>query len=196
MFSGIFIVIVFLRSRLLLCLSVRYLVQFLSLLSEQQAVNKMTPSNIAIVLGPNLLWPRAEGYLSVQTQWQLPIVPQLRGSSLRVALLPLQGNGVVWHGVRFLSAGCDGHWASYSVQLQPVSWRWRQPAFTSCKTPCMQLQMKLVRVCLYKFFLSLWLKSISLQRHIWEARLSRLKCLWDWKKLYSFTTTEYQMKTS
>lgn len=43
------------------CLSVRYLVQFLSLLSEQQAVNKMTPSNIAIVLGPNLLWPQAEG---------------------------------------------------------------------------------------------------------------------------------------
>ncbi|MEQ2161862.1 hypothetical protein GOODEAATRI_013948, partial [Goodea atripinnis] len=42
-----------------------YLVQFLSLLSEQQAVNKMTPSNIAIVLGPNLLWPRAEGCDSI-----------------------------------------------------------------------------------------------------------------------------------
>ncbi|CAI5659565.1 SH3 domain-binding protein 1 [Oreochromis niloticus] len=41
--------------------NLRYLVQFLSLLSEQQAVNKMTPSNVAIVLGPNLLWPRAEG---------------------------------------------------------------------------------------------------------------------------------------
>lgn len=41
-------------------LSIRYLVQFLSHLSEQQAVNKMTPSNIAIVLGPNLLWPRCE----------------------------------------------------------------------------------------------------------------------------------------
>ncbi|TMS22447.1 SH3 domain-binding protein 1 [Larimichthys crocea] len=41
--------------------NLRYLVQFLSLLSEHQAVNKMTPSNIAIVLGPNLLWPRAEG---------------------------------------------------------------------------------------------------------------------------------------
>ncbi|XP_049915200.1 SH3 domain-binding protein 1 [Epinephelus moara] len=41
--------------------NLRYLIQFLSLLSEQQAVNKMTPSNIAIVLGPNLLWPRAEG---------------------------------------------------------------------------------------------------------------------------------------
>uniref|UniRef100_UPI0037E84FBC SH3 domain-binding protein 1 isoform X2 n=1 Tax=Semicossyphus pulcher TaxID=241346 RepID=UPI0037E84FBC len=41
--------------------NLRYLVQFLSLLSEQQALNKMTPSNIAIVLGPNLLWPRAEG---------------------------------------------------------------------------------------------------------------------------------------
>ncbi|KAG7226522.1 hypothetical protein INR49_003844 [Caranx melampygus] len=44
--------------------NLRYLVQFLSLLSEQQAVNKMTPSNIAIVLGPNLLWPRAEGVAS------------------------------------------------------------------------------------------------------------------------------------
>ncbi|XP_041818071.1 SH3 domain-binding protein 1 [Chelmon rostratus] len=41
--------------------NLRYLVQFLSLLSEQQSVNRMTPSNIAIVLGPNLLWPRAEG---------------------------------------------------------------------------------------------------------------------------------------
>uniref|UniRef100_A0A3Q4AK89 Uncharacterized protein n=1 Tax=Mola mola TaxID=94237 RepID=A0A3Q4AK89_MOLML len=41
--------------------NLRYLVTFLYLLSEQQAVNKMTPSNIAIVLGPNLLWPRAEG---------------------------------------------------------------------------------------------------------------------------------------
>uniref|UniRef100_A0A8C6P828 SH3 domain binding protein 1 n=1 Tax=Nothobranchius furzeri TaxID=105023 RepID=A0A8C6P828_NOTFU len=41
--------------------NLRYLIQFLSLLSEQQAVNKMTPSNIAIVLGPNLLWPQAEG---------------------------------------------------------------------------------------------------------------------------------------
>ncbi len=42
-------------------LSIRYLVQFLSHLSEQQAANKMTPSNIAIVLGPNLLWPLCEG---------------------------------------------------------------------------------------------------------------------------------------
>ncbi|XP_074476702.1 SH3 domain-binding protein 1 [Sebastes fasciatus] len=45
--------------------NLRYLVQFLSLLSEQQAVNKMTPSNIAIVLGPNLLWPRAEGEVAL-----------------------------------------------------------------------------------------------------------------------------------
>ncbi|XP_062298626.1 SH3 domain-binding protein 1 [Scomber scombrus] len=45
--------------------NLRYLVQFLSLLSEQQAVNKMTPSNIAIVLGPNLLWPKAEGEIAL-----------------------------------------------------------------------------------------------------------------------------------
>ncbi|XP_041756255.1 SH3 domain-binding protein 1-like [Coregonus clupeaformis] len=41
--------------------NLRYLVQFLSCLSEQQAINRMSPSNIAIVLGPNLLWPRMEG---------------------------------------------------------------------------------------------------------------------------------------
>ncbi|XP_051959058.1 SH3 domain-binding protein 1-like [Xyrauchen texanus] len=45
--------------------NLRYLVQFMSHLSEQQAVNKMTPSNIAIVLGPNLLWPRCEGETSL-----------------------------------------------------------------------------------------------------------------------------------
>ncbi|XP_062859864.1 SH3 domain-binding protein 1 [Trichomycterus rosablanca] len=45
--------------------NLRYLVQFLACLSEYQAVNKMTPSNIAIVLGPNLLWPRTEGEASL-----------------------------------------------------------------------------------------------------------------------------------
>lgn len=45
--------------------NLRYLVQFLSHLSEHQKVNKMTPSNIAIVLGPNLLWPRCEGETSL-----------------------------------------------------------------------------------------------------------------------------------
>nr|XP_015215115.1 PREDICTED: SH3 domain-binding protein 1-like [Lepisosteus oculatus] len=41
--------------------NLRYLVKFLAKLAEHQEVNKMTPSNIAIVLGPNLLWPRSEG---------------------------------------------------------------------------------------------------------------------------------------
>ncbi|XP_051928363.1 SH3 domain-binding protein 1 isoform X2 [Hippocampus zosterae] len=45
--------------------NLRYLVQFLSLLSEQQAANKMSPSNIAIVLGPNLLWPQSEGEIAL-----------------------------------------------------------------------------------------------------------------------------------
>lgn len=36
----------------------RYLIKFLAKLAEHQEVNKMTPSNIAIVLGPNLLWPQ------------------------------------------------------------------------------------------------------------------------------------------
>nr|XP_003470519.1 SH3 domain-binding protein 1 isoform X1 [Cavia porcellus] len=37
--------------------NLRYLMKFLALLAKEQDVNKMTPSNIAIVLGPNLLWP-------------------------------------------------------------------------------------------------------------------------------------------
>ncbi|XP_008065527.1 SH3 domain-binding protein 1 [Carlito syrichta] len=37
--------------------NLRYLLKFLARLAEEQEVNKMTPSNIAIVLGPNLLWP-------------------------------------------------------------------------------------------------------------------------------------------
>ncbi|XP_032972397.1 SH3 domain-binding protein 1 isoform X5 [Rhinolophus ferrumequinum] len=37
--------------------NLRYLMKFLARLAEDQEVNKMTPSNIAIVLGPNLLWP-------------------------------------------------------------------------------------------------------------------------------------------
>lgn len=39
----------------------RYLIKFLAKLTEYQDTNKMTPSNVAIVLGPNLLWPQADG---------------------------------------------------------------------------------------------------------------------------------------
>lgn len=39
----------------------RYLVKFLSKLAQDSEANKMTPSNIAIVLGPNLLWTKTEG---------------------------------------------------------------------------------------------------------------------------------------
>ncbi|XP_072273645.1 rho GTPase-activating protein 17 isoform X2 [Pyxicephalus adspersus] len=42
----------------------RYLVKFLAKLSHYSDVNKMTPSNIAIVLGPNLLWAKHEGTLA------------------------------------------------------------------------------------------------------------------------------------
>uniref|UniRef100_A0A1A8NT72 Rho GTPase-activating protein 17 n=1 Tax=Nothobranchius rachovii TaxID=451742 RepID=A0A1A8NT72_9TELE len=42
----------------------RYLVKFLARLTQESEVNKMTPSNIAIVLGPNLLWAKTEGTLA------------------------------------------------------------------------------------------------------------------------------------
>ncbi|XP_073722943.1 rho GTPase-activating protein 17a isoform X2 [Misgurnus anguillicaudatus] len=42
----------------------RYLVKFLAKLAQESDINKMTPSNIAIVLGPNLLWAKTEGSLA------------------------------------------------------------------------------------------------------------------------------------
>ncbi|KAG7505839.1 hypothetical protein JOB18_041238 [Solea senegalensis] len=44
--------------------NLRYLVKFLAKLAQDSDINKMTPSNIAIVLGPNLLWAKAEGTLA------------------------------------------------------------------------------------------------------------------------------------
>uniref|UniRef100_A0A665TS94 Rho GTPase-activating protein 17 n=1 Tax=Echeneis naucrates TaxID=173247 RepID=A0A665TS94_ECHNA len=44
--------------------NLRYLVKFLAKLAQDSEVNKMTPSNIAIVLGPNLLWSKTEGTLA------------------------------------------------------------------------------------------------------------------------------------
>ncbi|KAM9583946.1 rho GTPase-activating protein 17 isoform 4-T4 [Trichechus inunguis] len=42
----------------------RYLIKFLAKLAQTSEINKMTPSNIAIVLGPNLLWAKNEGSLA------------------------------------------------------------------------------------------------------------------------------------
>ncbi|XP_008301380.1 rho GTPase-activating protein 17a isoform X1 [Stegastes partitus] len=44
--------------------NLRYLVKFLAKLAQDSETNKMTPSNIAIVLGPNLLWAKTEGSLA------------------------------------------------------------------------------------------------------------------------------------
>ena len=43
----------------------RYLIKFLAKLAQTSDINKMTPSNIAIVLGPNLLWAKNEGWVTV-----------------------------------------------------------------------------------------------------------------------------------
>ncbi|GBP65177.1 Rho GTPase-activating protein 44 [Eumeta japonica] len=40
--------------------NLRYLIKFLSALTQNQSKNKMTPSNLAIVIAPNLLWPSNE----------------------------------------------------------------------------------------------------------------------------------------
>uniref|UniRef100_A0A8D3D190 Rho GTPase-activating protein 44 n=1 Tax=Scophthalmus maximus TaxID=52904 RepID=A0A8D3D190_SCOMX len=53
----------------------KYLIKFLSKLTEDQDLNKMTPGNIAIVLGPNLLWTHNEGNITeMMTTVSLQIV--------------------------------------------------------------------------------------------------------------------------
>uniref|UniRef100_A0A8C1A8J2 Rho GTPase-activating protein 44 n=1 Tax=Cyprinus carpio carpio TaxID=630221 RepID=A0A8C1A8J2_CYPCA len=53
----------------------KYLIKFLSKLNEYQDYNKMTPGNIAIVLGPNLLWAHTEGNMTeMMTTVSLQIV--------------------------------------------------------------------------------------------------------------------------
>ncbi|XP_047005723.2 rho GTPase-activating protein 44 isoform X12 [Ictalurus punctatus] len=53
----------------------RYLIKFLAKLSEYQDANKMTPGNIAIVLGPNLLWTHSEANMTeMMTTVSLQIV--------------------------------------------------------------------------------------------------------------------------
>nr|XP_046271523.1 rho GTPase-activating protein 44 isoform X6 [Scatophagus argus] len=53
----------------------RYLIKFLAKLSEYQDVNKMTAGNMAIVLGPNLLWTHTEPNMTeMMTTLSLQIV--------------------------------------------------------------------------------------------------------------------------
>ncbi|KAM4623290.1 rho GTPase-activating protein 44-like [Polymixia lowei] len=53
----------------------KYLIKFLAKLTEYQDANKMTPGNIAIVLGPNLLWTHNDGNITeMMTTVSLQIV--------------------------------------------------------------------------------------------------------------------------
>ncbi|XP_071778915.1 rho GTPase-activating protein 44 [Centroberyx gerrardi] len=53
----------------------RYLIKFLAKLTEYQDANKMTPGNMAIVLGPNLLWTHSEANMTeMMTTVSLQIV--------------------------------------------------------------------------------------------------------------------------
>ncbi|XP_028824651.1 rho GTPase-activating protein 44-like isoform X2 [Denticeps clupeoides] len=55
--------------------NLKYLIKFLAKLTEYQEVNKMTAGNIAIVLGPNLLWARDDGTVpEMMTTMSLQIV--------------------------------------------------------------------------------------------------------------------------
>ncbi|XP_067165626.1 SH3 domain-binding protein 1 isoform X3 [Apteryx mantelli] len=67
--------------------NLRYLIKFLAKLAEHQEVNKMTPSNIAIVLGPNLLWAQqSTGTKDPKTSSQ-PASPKVTKPSEAAGLL-------------------------------------------------------------------------------------------------------------
>lgn len=54
--------------------SCRYLMKFLSKLAQDSEENKMTPSNIAIVLGPNLLWAKTEGWEGIRRKGNITLL--------------------------------------------------------------------------------------------------------------------------
>uniref|UniRef100_A0A8C3LH57 Rho GTPase activating protein 44 n=1 Tax=Chrysolophus pictus TaxID=9089 RepID=A0A8C3LH57_CHRPC len=97
--------------------NIRYLIKFLAKLTEYQDMNKMTPSNVAIVLGPNLLWPQAEGNITeMMTTVSLQIVgiiePLIQhadwffpGGGLGPMLL---WDGMGWDGMGWDGMGWDG----------------------------------------------------------------------------------------
>ncbi|XP_059045364.1 rho GTPase-activating protein 44-like [Achroia grisella] len=45
--------------------NLRYIIKFLSALTQNQSTNKMTPSNLAIVIAPNLLWAANESTFDI-----------------------------------------------------------------------------------------------------------------------------------
>jgi Rho GTPase-activating protein 17 len=51
--------------------NLKYLMKFLSMLSEKSQQNKMSTQNIAIVMSPNLLWPQNENdqNMAQQVRW-------------------------------------------------------------------------------------------------------------------------------
>uniref|UniRef100_A0A2K5Y413 Rho GTPase-activating protein 17 n=1 Tax=Mandrillus leucophaeus TaxID=9568 RepID=A0A2K5Y413_MANLE len=59
----------------------RYLIKFLAKLAQTSDVNKMTPSNIAIVLGPNLLWAKNEVEFNVSEAFVPLTTPNSNHSS-------------------------------------------------------------------------------------------------------------------
>eukprot|EP00111_Clytia_hemisphaerica_P016710 TCONS_00049548-protein len=54
--------------------NLKYLICFLAKLAENSEVNKMTPSNIAIVVGPNMLWNDNDGGVSIADTGNISII--------------------------------------------------------------------------------------------------------------------------
>ncbi|XP_060581324.1 rho GTPase-activating protein 44-like isoform X2 [Ruditapes philippinarum] len=55
----------------------RYLIKFLSKLTEKSEVNKMTPGNIAIVIGPNLIWSEGDSGPNMMNTGILSLITEL-----------------------------------------------------------------------------------------------------------------------
>ncbi|XP_005096119.2 rho GTPase-activating protein 17 [Aplysia californica] len=102
----------------------RYLIKFLAKLAEKSDINKMKPSNIAIVIGPNLLWSEKNS------------APNMLTTGTLSALL----EAVVSHADWFFPGAFDFHLTGHGSSPRPCR---EEPASSSFSFPNKNPQQKL-----------------------------------------------------
>lgn len=63
------------------CLHLRYLIKFLTKVTERSDVNKMNASNLGIVIGPNLLWPPGDSRRDIHHTASVALIVEILISS-------------------------------------------------------------------------------------------------------------------
>ncbi|CAL1546433.1 unnamed protein product [Lymnaea stagnalis] len=100
----------------------RYLIKFLAKLAEKCDVNKMKPSNIAIVIGPNLLWTERNNAPNMLTTGTVSAIIE----------------AIVTHADWFFPGAFDFHLTGHGSSPKPC----REPGFAnSTKPQCLKVKV-------------------------------------------------------